>query len=133
MNERPVHFEIHASDPEKLANFYQQVFGWQINKWAGGSMEYWLVMTAEKEAKELGINGGLIRRRGEMPKDGAPVNSFVVTMQVADIKKTITKIEAAGGVCALPIFAIPGMAWQAYYKDLDGNIFGIHQPDEKAA
>jgi len=24
------------------------------------------------------------------------------------------------------------MAWQAYYKDTEGNIFGIHQTDKNA-
>jgi hypothetical protein len=24
------------------------------------------------------------------------------------------------------------MAWQGYYKDTEGNIFGIHQPDPNA-
>jgi predicted enzyme related to lactoylglutathione lyase len=32
----------------------------------------------------------------------------------------------------LPKFAIAGMAWQAYYKDTEGNIFGIHQADKAA-
>jgi uncharacterized protein len=32
---RPVHFEIHAEDPERAANFYRQLFGWEITKWAG--------------------------------------------------------------------------------------------------
>ena len=27
---RPVHFEIHATDPAKLSKFYADVFGWQI-------------------------------------------------------------------------------------------------------
>lgn len=42
------------------------------------------------------------------------------------------KILANGGVVALPKMALPGMAWQGYYIDTEGNIFGIHQPDENA-
>lgn len=33
----------------------------------------------------------------------------------------------------MPYFgAVTGMAWQGYYKDTEGNIFGIHQPDVNA-
>ena len=38
----------------------------------------------------------------------------------------------AGGQLALPKFALPGMAWQGYYLDTEGNVFGIHQPDPNA-
>jgi predicted enzyme related to lactoylglutathione lyase len=38
---RPVHFEIHAEDPERAANFYSQLFGWEITKW-DGPVDYWL-------------------------------------------------------------------------------------------
>ena len=39
---------------------------------------------------------------------------------------------ANGGKVAMPKYALPGMAWQGYYIDTEGNIFGIHQPDENA-
>ena len=29
---RPVHFEIHAADPERCASFYRDVFGWEIER-----------------------------------------------------------------------------------------------------
>jgi predicted enzyme related to lactoylglutathione lyase len=129
---RPVHFEIHASDPERAKKFYEEVFGWQINKWEGGAFEYWMIMTAPQDSKELGINGGLMRRKGAAPTEGQAVNAYVTTMQVENIDETIAKINAAGGTLALPKIALVGMAWQAYYKDLEGNIFGIHQPDKEA-
>lgn len=33
---------------------------------------------------------------------------------------------------ALPKMALTGMAWQGYYLDTEGNVFGIHQPDPEA-
>ena len=33
MSNRVVHFEIQATDPERAAKFYREVFGWQIDKW----------------------------------------------------------------------------------------------------
>ena len=130
MADRVVHFEIHADKPERAIKFYQDVFGWKMEKW--GEHPYWMVMTAEKDSKEPGINGGLLPRKGFAPQDGEPVNAYVCTVQVISIDETIKKIELAGGRVALPKFAFPGMAWQAYYKDTEGNIFGIHQPDKTA-
>jgi predicted enzyme related to lactoylglutathione lyase len=37
---RPVHFEIHAGDPEKLAKFYADVFSWKIQHMP--QFDYWL-------------------------------------------------------------------------------------------
>jgi predicted enzyme related to lactoylglutathione lyase len=53
-------------------------------------------------------------------------------MGVEDYDATEAKILAAGGQLALPKYALPGMAWQGYYLDTEGNTFGIHQPDESA-
>lgn len=127
---RIVHFEIHAEDPKRAIKFYQDVFGWKLDQW--GDQQYWMVMTAEKDSTEPGINGGLLIRRGEAPAEGQAVNAYVCTMQVDNIDEMIAKVEAHGGKVAVPKFAFPGMAWQAYYKDTEGNIFGLHQPDVNA-
>lgn len=133
MSNRVVHFEIHAEEPERAIAFYRAVFGWEFPVWMDEPVKYWGVMTAGADSKEPGINGGLMARNGEAPEDGQPVNAYVCTVQVDSIDETIEKIEEAGGEVALPKHAIMGTAWQAYYKDTEGNIFGIHQPDENAA
>ena len=53
-------------------------------------------------------------------------------MEVADYDDTERKILAAGGEVAVPRMALPGMAWQGYYLDPEGNTFGLHQPDAEA-
>lgn len=127
---RIVHFEIHAENPARAISFYKDVFGWQIDKW--GELDYWVIMTAEKDSPIPGINGGLLPRKGLAPTEGQAVNAFVCTVQVDNIDDMIAKVEKAGGTVALPKFAFPGMAWQAYYKDTEGNIFGLHQVDTNA-
>lgn len=131
MPNRLAHFEIHASDPETLAVFYTDVFGWEIKKWEGGQMEYWMIMTGEKDEPGV-INGGLMRRHGPAAESGAAVNGYVCTMVVDNYDEYAKKIEAAGGTVAMPKMAITGMAWQGYFKDTDGNIFGLHQADTNA-
>ena len=125
---RVVHFEIQADDPKRAIKFYTGVFGWKIEQW--GTQEYWMVMTAEKDSKEPGINGGILPRNAKI--DGRGVNAYVCTVLVDNVDETAKKIESAGGTLTMPKFAIPGMAWQAYYKDTEGNTFGIHQPDKNA-
>ncbi|MDP3995136.1 MAG: VOC family protein [bacterium] len=130
MSNRVVHFEIQADDTARAMKFYTDVFGWEFQQWEQN--QYWMVMTAPKDSKEPGINGGLQPRPAPRPAQGQGTNAYVCTVQVDNIDETIKKIEAGGGIVALPKFAFPGMAWQAYYLDTEGNTFGIHQPDVNA-
>lgn len=128
---RVSHFEIHAEQPERAIEFYTKVFGWEIQKWEGGQMEYWMVMTGKRD-EAGGINGGLVRRMGPAPAVGAPVNGFACTMTVENFDDIAEKILAEGGKVALPKMALAGMAWQGYFLDTENNIIGIHQPDPNA-
>jgi predicted enzyme related to lactoylglutathione lyase len=74
----------------------------------------------------------MVMRRGPRPEEGAPVHGYVVTIDVADIDATITSIAQHGGSVALPKMPIPGVGWLAYFKDTEGNIFGVMQSDETA-
>jgi len=124
---RVVHFEIHAGDPERCIKFYEKVFDWSFHKWEG-PMEYWLITTGPDD--KLGINGGLVRRRGEI--DGQAVIAYVCTADVTDLDVSIATVEANGGSVAVPKMPIPGMGWLAYCKDTEGNIFGMMQGDPSA-
>jgi predicted enzyme related to lactoylglutathione lyase len=134
MMNRVVHFEIHCDDPERACEFYRQVFGWKIDKWPGDvGFDYWIVMTAPQDSKEMGINGGLIKRQSQMTEaESRGSNAFVCTVHVANFDETASKIEANGGKVALPKMALKGMAWQGYFLDTEGNTFGIHQADPMA-
>lgn len=131
MPNRVMHFEIHAADPERAQAFYGAVFGWTFEQWME-QPPYWGVTTADPDSPEPGINGGLMQRMGPPPHDGAPVNAYTYTVQVEDYDVIHDRIIEAGGSETLPKQAIPGSAWMGYYKDPDGNIFGINQPDPTA-
>ena len=131
MANRVVHFEIHAFDLERVKMFYSAVFGWEFPLWMEDP-PYWGVMTAPEGSEEPGINGGLMQRMGAAPAMGAPVNGYVCTIQVDNYDETHDKIMQAGGAVALPKMALVGMAWQGYYHDTEGNIFGVHQADPDA-
>jgi predicted enzyme related to lactoylglutathione lyase len=124
---RVVHFEIHAENPERAAAFYRKVFDWQITKWDGPA-DYWPITTGPDS--EPGINGAILQRQG--PINGDSVIAYVCTIGVADIDETIARATAEGATEALPKMAVPGIGWLAYFKDSEGNIFGILQPDGAA-
>ncbi len=127
-----MHFEIQADEPERAAVFYRNIFGWTIERYPGLDWEYWYIMTAEKDSREPGINGGLLKRPAKTPPAECVTNSFVCTVDVESFDETAERIEAAGGRVAMPKFAIPGMAWQGYFLDTEGNTFGVHQVDPNA-
>jgi predicted enzyme related to lactoylglutathione lyase len=124
---RVVHFEIHAADPERAVNFYQTLFGWTFQKWEG-PMDYWLIITGPDDQR--GINGGLVRRQGEI--DGQAVIAYVCTVDVTDLDASVQAATDNGGQIALPKMPIPGVGWLAYCKDTEGNIFGMMQNDPNA-
>jgi predicted enzyme related to lactoylglutathione lyase len=128
---RPVHFEIHATDPLALSEFYTKLFGWSFNKWAGG--DYWMISTGPDERP--GINGGMVQRRGPAPEGNAATNAFVITVDVEDIDASLAAVDAygQGTIVAVPKMAVPGIGWLAYVRDPDGNIFGMMQADANAA
>lgn len=125
---RLVHFEIHASDPARIRQFYETLFGWQFQQWGG--QDYWLVTTGPDG--ERGINGGMLARRGPPPAEGQAVNAFTCTVDVASVDDILARLADAGGTVALPKMAVPGVGWLAYVKDPDGNILGVMQADAAA-
>ena len=128
---RVVHFEIHVDDMERAKKFYGEVFGWSFEDWSDyAGMPYFGAVTGEEG--QLGINGALIKRQGASPEPHQSVNGFVCTLGVDDYDETEKNILQCGGKVAMPKYALPGMAWQGYYLDSEGNIIGIHQADENA-
>lgn len=130
MPNRVVHFEIQAEKPERAMEFYKNIFGWDFQQW--GEKPYWMIMTADKDSKEPGINGGLLPRPIKTPPTECGANSYVCTIQVDNYDAVAEKILSAGGIMAMPKFALVGMAWQGYFLDTEGNTFGLHQSDPNA-
>lgn len=125
-----VHFEIHASEPQRLIDFYSTLLGWEFTRF--GDMDYWSISTGEGSIQVgsagHGINGGLTRRRGPRPETGAPVAGANLVVAVDDVDSTFTRGIELGAVEALPPDNMPGVGRLAYLIDPDGNIFGFLSP-----
>jgi len=126
-----VHFEIHASEPQRLIDFYTELFGWRFTQF--GDMPYWSIETGEgsigMSSPGRGINGGLTQRQGPGPETGAPVNGcdFVVGVD-GSIDEMFAKGVGLGAVEALPLADMAGIGRVGYLLDPDGNVFGLISP-----
>lgn len=106
---RIVHFEIHAENIDRCANFYRNVFDWKVEQW--GKESYWLVDIGEEEGHP-GINGGYN------------------TIQVENLRDYCGLVETNGGHVVTPVVELPHLGWLAYATDTEGNMFGMWQPIE---
>ena len=122
MSNLVVHFEIHASEPQRLIDFYSELLGWRFTQF--GDMSYWAIDTGEgaigMNASGRGINGGLTQRQGSAPERGAPVNGcdFVVGVD-GNIDEAYEKGLALGGSEALPLADMEGIGRVGYLLDPD--------------
>jgi predicted enzyme related to lactoylglutathione lyase len=126
---RPIHFEIHASDPQRAIAFYGALLGWTFSKY-DGPQDYWLIKTGDSAAP--GIDGGMLPRHGAAPEAMQAVNAFVCTIGIANLDTSVRRVGELGGSIALPKMAIPKVGWLAYVKDTEGNILGLMQADADA-
>jgi len=124
---RVMHFEIHAEDVARALAFYKAAFGWTPVQEMPG-LGYYLISTGEG----AGIDGAIMKRMGAPPSDGQPVNCYTCIIGVDDIDAAGAAAVAAGATVAMPKMQVGEHGWSAYYKDTEGNIFGLWQEAARA-
>ena len=124
-----VHFEIHASEPQRLIDFYTELLGWRFTQF--GDVRYWTIETGEGAIGNVagtaghGINGGLNERPGPGPEPGAPVTGCNVVVGVDDVDALMRRGIELGGTVALPAMDMQGVGRVGYLLDPDNNVFGL--------
>jgi predicted enzyme related to lactoylglutathione lyase len=113
-NNRVVHFEIPANQPEALTRFYSDLFGWNFQKAPMPGPEYWLCDTGSGP----GINGAIMQRQNAQQ----PWMNYV---DVASIDAALEKATSLGAQVALPKMPIPGVGAVAAIMDPQGNVCGL--------
>jgi predicted enzyme related to lactoylglutathione lyase len=136
---RVIHFEIQADDLDRAQKFYEAVFGWKFQETGPGFGGYRIVMTGPSPdvlvkggtvtLEDWGINGGLMKRMGSQPAEGCSPNAYTCIVAVDDIDAYIKKADAAGGRAQTDKMQVPTVGWLRYYRDTEGNLFGILQPE----
>ncbi len=118
---RPVHFEILSEDPEKMAAFYAELFGWEVSNWEGEGEGYWLATTGEEGIP--GINGAFMGRH--FPQ------VVINTVEVESLEESMERVKAGGGKVVHGPNEIPGVGMHAYCTDPEGTMFGILEATQR--
>jgi uncharacterized protein len=114
-----VHFDLPASNPEKLSQFYSSLFGWQFTKY--GDQPYWLIATKDAKNPTQESMGGMYKRE-DQPEHGV-INYFLVK----NIDESIAKAKSLGARVISEKTEIPQVGWSAALKDPENNTFAFFQ------
>lgn len=114
-NNRVVHFEIPANQPQALTEFYGGLFGWKFQKAPLPGLEYWLCDTGSEGP---GINGAIMQK---MHENHPPMNYVAV----ASIDAALERATALGAQVAMAKTPIPGVGAVAAILDPQGNPCGL--------
>lgn len=122
-----VHFEMPYDDRERIARFYREAFGWQLQMLGPDMGNYVLATTAERdgppERKRGAINGGFYARQPGMPGQHP---SVVIAVQ--DIAAASRKVGEAGGEVLGEPMEIPGVGLYVAFHDTERNRLSMLQP-----
>ena len=116
-----VHFEMPYGDRERVIKFYEQVFGWKMEKQGEKMGDYITAATAETDENRMikqpgAINGGFY------PKMEDPAMNYPsVVIAVPDIKGAMGNITDAGGKLLGEPMEIPGIGQYVSFIDTEGN------------
>lgn len=123
-----VHFEMPYEDPNRVARFYAEVFGWRMDN-SGEEMGNYVVATTT-ETGENGrpkapgtINGGFFAKKPDWP---AQYPSVVIA--VDDIQSAMRNVESAGGEVLGDVMEIPEIGKYVSFTDSEGNRVSLLQP-----
>ena len=110
-------FEIYGDDPEGLAAFYRELFGWRIERAEG--VDYWRIAI---DAGAAPLKAGGIARRPAFSHSG-----WMNFVEVELLDATLETATRLGGSVLKPKTAVPRTAWHAVIAAPAGNPFPAWQ------
>ena len=108
------HIDIPVGDLNRAAQFYSELFGWQISEVPG--FEGYPMWQAPNQ-----ISGGGLAPRGE---GFTQPRSYV---EVDSIEDTLAKVTALGGEVVMGKSPITDTSAFAVFTDADGNTIGLYE------
>ena len=113
-----VHWELMSKEPERVSQFYANLFGWKIDHRPG--LDYRIVDTGAQGGM-AGINGGIVKP----DKPGPWPGNMLFYILVDDLAAYRTKVVAAGGKICVEEHKVPGMGKFALFTDPEGRMMGL--------
>jgi uncharacterized protein len=111
--------ELATSDSGKAKNFYQKLFGWDLEKSkVTGAMDYDEIKIDEKSV------GGIMQMTKDWG-DPLPPSHWMNYIAVDDVDATIEKITENGGKVCVPAFDMPNVGRMSVIDDPAGATFSI--------
>ncbi len=121
MGQPVMQWQILAKDPDKVAGFYRDLFGWTVN--ADNALGYRMINTGS----ERGIGGGV----WPSPPEG---HSFVqLFIEVDDMQAFVAKATQLGASVIIPPQKLPAGDELAIMHGPEGVPFGMYKPAPPAA
>ena len=114
MGKPVVHWELWSEDPQRVADFYAEVFDWNIQHVP--ELDYRLVETGG----EGGINGGIMK-----PQRGPWPGNMAFYIDVDDLAAYRQKIVEAGGKIVVEEMEVPGVGSLSLFEDPEGRVLGL--------
>jgi predicted enzyme related to lactoylglutathione lyase len=110
-------FEVPVTDLERAAAFYEAVFAVELWRQSVAGIPHAIFPVAEG-----GVTGALVTRAPTKP------GPFGTTAYLAcdNVDSALERALAAGGKQAMPKTPLPNIGDIAAFRDLDGNIIGLH-------
>lgn len=122
MADQVVHFEIIGTSPQRLREYYGNLFGWTyalgdtVSAEVSEAGEYGFV-----EASVAGMNGGV--------GGGASLRAKVLFyVGVDDVGAALDRAEQLGGRRVLGPDGVPGKLVVGQFTDPEGNLIGVAGP-----
>jgi predicted enzyme related to lactoylglutathione lyase len=125
-----IHFEMPATDMERVQQFYQNAFGWQTTPMGPEMGNFVLAFTAESDENRTPIKPGSIN--GGFYEKSQQDQQVKLTILVDDIREAMKQIEAAGGKViggqkTGEPDEVPGVGLFAAFTDPEGNLVSIYE------
>jgi predicted enzyme related to lactoylglutathione lyase len=125
---KPTYFDFTVKDLDRAKLFFEHVFGWRLEKFAGMPYDYYRIQAGAEN--ELGIDGGIGAIADTSAAEGRPLTQ--VTIPVPSVDDYVARIIEAGGKVVESKMPIPGIGWFAACAEPGGLLFGIMEADPEA-
>ncbi|HLL60516.1 MAG TPA: VOC family protein [Candidatus Nitrosocosmicus sp.] len=123
-----IHFEMPAKDKKRVAQFYTNAFGWNMQQLGEEMGNYILAGTTETDENHMvktpgTINGGFFDYKDE---PGFQYPSVVIS--VDNLQESMEIVKKEGGEVLGEPMQIPGIGLFVSIKDTEDNRVGMLQP-----